>query len=248
MKRHAFLLLGVLFVLWVGCGFGDEISPAENMIQAAALPTRAVGSIAAIGDSITAAFNAAHSEFESCEYRDTPAYNFATNKVRNTTVSIAERAIAYKGDGVAIANFGQDGARMSHGDDQAQAAKTWLMKQATPRLVTVFLGHNDICSGTKDKFTSCESTNRDPVNYCRTSKAYEQQMRQMLDVTIPDSQIPAHPPHQGLATLQLQGRKGHRCTMDFKKLRRPVGCTHGHLPPGWCMSVTEDRLHGRPHR
>ncbi len=192
MKRHAFLLLGVLFVLWVGCGFGDEISPAENMIQAAALPTRAVGSIAAIGDSITAAFNAAHSEFESCEYRDTPAYNFATNKVRNTTVSIAERAIAYKGDGVAIANFGQDGARMSHGDDQAQAAKTWLMKQATPRLVTVFLGHNDICSGTKDKFTSCESTNRDPVNYCRTSsKAYEQQMRQMLDVlvTIPDSQI-----------------------------------------------------------
>jgi hypothetical protein len=182
----------LLLVFWTGCGYVDEGMSMEATTETATFPTKVIGSIAAIGDSITAAFNAAHSEFESCEYRDTPAYNFVTNKIGNTTVSIAERAIAYKGSSVATANFGQDGARMAHGEDQAQAAKTWLMKQATPRLVTVFLGHNDICSGTKDKFTSCESANRDPNNYCRTSVfAYEQQMRQMLDVlvTIPDSQI-----------------------------------------------------------
>jgi len=192
MGKQVFLLSGILFVLWAGFGFGDETSATENLIQGATLPTRVVGSIAAIGDSITAAFNAAYSEFESCKFRDTPAYNFATNKSKNTTFSIAERVMAYKGDIVATANFGQDGARMSHGDDQAKAAKTWLMKQATPHLVIVFLGHNDICSGTKDKFSTCESANRDPNNYCRTSFfAYEQQMRQMLDVliTIPDSQI-----------------------------------------------------------
>lgn len=192
MRRQLSLLLGMLLVCWTSCIYADEGLRIEAISETATFPTKVIGSIAAIGDSITAAFNAAHSEFESCEYRDTPAYNFATNKIGNTTVSIAERAIAYKGSGVATANFGQDGARMSHGDDQAQAAKTWLLKQAAPRLVTVFLGHNDICSGTKDKFTSCESANRDPNNYCRTSTfAYEQQMRQMLDVlvTIPDSQI-----------------------------------------------------------
>jgi lysophospholipase L1-like esterase len=192
MKKHLTILLGALLVCWASYGFADEGPKMVPVTQLATFPTKELGSIAAIGDSITAAFNAAYSEFESCTYRDTPAYSFSTNKSRNTTVSIAERAIAYKGSGIATANFGQDGARMAHGDDQAQAAKTWLMNQATPRLVTVFLGHNDICSGTKDKFTSCDSTNRDPDNYCRPSVfAYEQQMRQMLDVlvTIPESQI-----------------------------------------------------------
>ena len=131
--------------------------------------------------------------FGNCRFTDTPEYNFSTNTTNNTTFSIAERAIAFKGSGVATANFGSDGARMSSGDDQALEAKAWLLNQATPRLITVFLGHNDICSGEKDKILpSCSSANRDPNNYCRTlTSAYEQQMRQMVDVlvTIPDSQI-----------------------------------------------------------
>ena len=184
MRRHGLVLAAVFLACWASCGFA----------QAPSFPTKKIGSIAAIGDSITAAFNAAHSEFESCEYRDTPEYNFSTNKTANTTVSIAERAIAFKGGGVVVANFGQDGARMSHHTyDQALAAKTWLLNQASPRLVTIFLGHNDICSGEKDKFLpSCSSPNRDPNNYCRPSvDAYEREMRRAMDVlvTIPDSQI-----------------------------------------------------------
>ena len=100
---------------------------------------------------------------------------------------------------------------MSHGDDQAQAAKTWALTQAPPRLITVFLGHNDICSGEKDKYhLSCSSANQDPNNYCRTSAFYyEQQMRQMLDVlvTIPDSQIAIIHPDPGITALQLQGKR-----------------------------------------
>jgi hypothetical protein len=193
MSRHWLILLVVLFVCWTKCGYADGASTTEIVTPTASLPTKVLGSIAAIGDSITTAFDAAYSRFDSCRYRDTPEYNFSTNTTRNTTISIAERAITFKGSAVATANFGSDGARMSSGDDQALLAKTWLLNQATPRLITVFLGNNDICSGGRDKYnTSCSSANRDPNNYCRTSAfAYEQQIRQMLDVliTIPDSQI-----------------------------------------------------------
>jgi len=193
MRRHLSMLLGAFIVFWASCGFADEGPTIATVTQAASLPTKVLGSIAAIGDSITQAFNAQYSRFESCRYQDTPEYNFSTNTTGNTTVSIAERAIAFKGSGVATANFGSDGARMSSGDDQALEAKAWLLNQATPRLITVFLGHNDICAGQRDKYQiSCSSANRDPNNYCRTSAfAYEQQVRQMMDVlvTIPDSQI-----------------------------------------------------------
>jgi hypothetical protein len=156
-------------------------------------PTRTLGSVAAIGDSITQAFNAKYSDFGDCRYIDTPEYNFSTSKTVNTTFSIAERATAYKGSTVPTANFAADGARMSSGADQAAAVKTWASGQAAPHLITVFLGHNDLCAGGKDKIQiSCSRADRDPNNYCRTSTFfYELQMRQMLDVlvTIPSSQI-----------------------------------------------------------
>ena len=133
-------------------------------------PTRVLGSIAAIGDSITQAFDAQYSDFVSCRYTDNPEYSFSTNTTSNTTISIAERAIAYKGSGVATANFGSDGAKMSDGLGQAQAAKAWALTQAAPRLITVFLGHNDICGGEADKLQlSCPRASQDPNNYCRTS-------------------------------------------------------------------------------
>ena len=193
MRRYQTMLLGAFLVCWASCGFADEGSTV-GIVPQASLPTKVLGSIAAIGDSITQAFDAQYSDFKDCRFMDTPEYSFATNIITNTTISVAERAIAFKGSGVAIANFGSDGARMSSGDDQAREARTWLLTQATPpNLITVFLGHNDICSGKKDKFQgSCSSANRDPNNYCRTSTfAYEQEMRQMLDVliTIPESQI-----------------------------------------------------------
>ena len=100
MRRYQSMLLGAFLVCWASCGYADEGSTIESVTQAATFPTRVFGSIAAIGDSITQAFNAAYSEFESCQYGDTPEYNFSTNKSTNTTVSIAERAIAFKGSGV----------------------------------------------------------------------------------------------------------------------------------------------------
>lgn len=193
MRRYQSILLGAFLVCWTSCGFAEGGSINEAITQEAIFPTRVLGSIAAIGDSITQAFDAAYSDFGDCRYMDTPEYNFSTNTTANTTNSIAERAIAYRGRWVATANFGSDGARMSAGVDQAQTAKAWALNQAAPRLITVFLGHNDICAGNKDKFQiSCSRADRDPNNYCRTSTFhYEQQMREMLDVlvTIPNSQI-----------------------------------------------------------
>lgn len=132
MRRYQSMLLGAFLVCWASCGYADEGSTIETVTQAASLPTKVLGSVAAIGDSITQAFDAAYSEFESCQFRDTPEHNFSTNTTYNTTVSIAERAIAYKGSGVTTANFGSDGDRMSSGVDQALAAKTWALSQATP--------------------------------------------------------------------------------------------------------------------
>jgi lysophospholipase L1-like esterase len=246
MRRHQLVLAVAFLALCASFGFTDEGPVIEPIIPAATFPTKAFGSIAAIGDSITQAFNAAYSEFESCQYRDTPEYNFSTNKITNTTVSIAERAIAFKGSGVVTANFGSDGARMSSGDDQALEAKTWLLRQAAPRLITVFLGHNDICSGERDKFPGlCSSTNRDPNNYCRTSAfAYEQQMRQMLDVlvTIPDSQIVIiHP----IRVSQLCNFREEKVIDEWYLTRRcgDLWDMSGLLPPifeqdGVCPSLT----------
>ena len=149
MRRYQLMLLGAFLVCWASCGYADEGSTIGTVTQAASLPTKVLGSIAAIGDSITQAFDAKYSAFGNCRFTDTPEYNFSTNTTNNTTFSIAERAIAFKGSMVATANFGSDGARMSSGDDQALEAKAWLLNQATPRLITVFLGHNDICSGEK---------------------------------------------------------------------------------------------------
>ena len=106
MRKHLTILLGAFLVCWASYGFADDGPTIEAVTETAAFPTREMGSIAAIGDSITEAFNAAYSEFESCRYMDNPEYSFSTNTSSNTTVSIAERAIAYKGSGVATANFG----------------------------------------------------------------------------------------------------------------------------------------------
>jgi hypothetical protein len=178
----------VSILVLVSMGYSRAQAPGNSVF-----PTRVLGSIAAIGDSITAAFDGAYSEFESCQFRDNPEYSFSTSIAGNTTYSVAERASAYKGGTVPSANFGSDGARISSGDDQALAAKTWALSQAAPRLITVFLGHNDICRGQRDKFHAvCPRADQDPSNYCRTSTFYyELEMRRMLDVlvTIPDSQI-----------------------------------------------------------
>jgi lysophospholipase L1-like esterase len=152
--------LVVVLICWATCGFADE-APTIDATTRASFPTRVLGSIAAIGDSITQAYDAKYSDFEACRFIDNPEYSFSTNTTSNTTTSVAERAIVYKGGGMATANFGSDGAKMSAGVDQAQAAKTWALAQATPRLITIFLGHNDICGGEKDKHrTSCNKTSQ----------------------------------------------------------------------------------------
>ena len=88
--------------------------------------------------------------------------------------------------------------------------------------------------------------NRDPNNYCRTKTfAYEQQMRQMMDVlvTIPDSQIAIiHP----IRVSQLCNFKEEKVIDEWWLTRRcgDLWEMSGLLPPifeqdGVCPSLTE---------
>lgn len=188
-----FCALGVLLCC-TSCGPLDEEEMEElGIVSQAVFSNKTVGSMGNMGDSISAAFNAKYNDYEDCRYDDTKDYNFATNTSSGGTYSIAERIIAYKGSSIPLKNVGKDGARMTDAPSQAATIKTWALSQATPRVITVFLGHNDICSNTENKTnSSCSRSTADKNNYCRTSySAYEKSVRQMLDVlvTIPSARI-----------------------------------------------------------
>ena len=191
-------LAGAVFV--IGCGLEDpdlEDSDVEtSTTEQAVFASRSVGSLASIGDSLTVAFNAEYGSFDECRYQDTKSYSYASNtSASNGTLSIAERANAQNGTAIPIWNVAQDGANMSDGAAQAVQMKSWALSQPAPRLVTIFLGHNDICGtgGRHNKLnSSCPSAHDDPNNYCRTSSFYyEKQFRAMLDVlvTIPRATV-----------------------------------------------------------
>jgi hypothetical protein len=196
MKVLFYCALFTVLVSGVGCGeLDDEELELESTSQAV-FATKTLGSMAFVGDSITSAFNAEYNSKTSCQYKDTPAYSYASNKVAsNGTLSLAERAIAVKGADIPVYNVGTDGDKMMDGPTRANAAKSWALARPAPRLVTVFLGHNDICGtgGVSSKTnSSCRNSKQDPNNYCRTSNfAFEQDFRKMMDVlvTIPSSQI-----------------------------------------------------------
>jgi lysophospholipase L1-like esterase len=181
----------------VGCGIEDDDELVEvSDTEQAVFSSRSVGSMVAIGDSLTAAFNAQYGSYDECRYTDTKDYSYAANvSANNGTLSIVERASAANATSIPVWNVGEDGAKMKDGDSQALKIKTWALSQPSPRLVTIFLGHNDICGtgGEHNKVnTSCSNSTQNPNNYCRTSAFYyEQQFRQMLDVliTIPNARV-----------------------------------------------------------
>lgn len=159
-------------------------------------PSRTPGCLAAIGDSMTQAFNAN----AACRFDDQPSFSWATNQTAfcgagDKTYSISERASCATGafSIVPTRSFAISGQSMTEGAAQATHAKAWARSQPAPRLVTVLLGHNDICQAGPDNVVdSCSFADKDPNNYCRTTTFdYEKNFRQMLDilVTIPRGQI-----------------------------------------------------------
>jgi len=152
------LFLGVLLCTTCNAGAIEEqrtgVAPAATNL----FPSRAPGCVAAIGDSMTQAFNAN----TSCRFNDQPQYSWATNQtvfcgVNDKTYSISERASCATGPTsiVPTRSFAISGQGMTEGVAQATKAKAWARRQPSPRLVTVLLGHNDICQAGPDKAAHC---------------------------------------------------------------------------------------------
>lgn len=162
-----------------------------------------IRSIDATGDSITRAYNG-QGAFP-CPFADQPAYNWATGETvpRNdycrdigSVFSIAERLECVQGrDLLYVGNHAVSGADMLKDFvNQANGVKAALNGSSLPAMVTVLMGHNDICGGKVWKYLwSCANgSDQDRNNYCRTTpEAYEREFRKGLDVlmTRPNTKI-----------------------------------------------------------
>ena len=196
-------------VLWLGiaigygeAALGEPDEGALGSIDAASFTSRTVSSMVVIGDSMARAYNAGGGEFfeGSCAFADQTKYSWATND-NNGTLCTADPVYSHKerlecanNKNLSAYNAAVSGANMR--DDaykQAVAARNWIVTRAAPRYIAFLLGHNDICQGHRDRFSTCTpSSTKDPNNYCRTKNfAFEKQFRRALDelVQIPDSRI-----------------------------------------------------------
>lgn len=175
----------------------------------AALPAAAqtcspydIRNIDATGDSITKAFNG-QGAFP-CPFADQPQYNWATSDTHGTNYcsgggsvySVAERLECLQGrDLLYEGNHAVSGADMLKDFvNQANGVRASLDGSSLPSMVTVLMGHNDICGGKVWKYLwSCSAGgDQDRDNYCRTTPAaYERQFRKGLDVlmTRPNTKI-----------------------------------------------------------
>lgn len=179
-----------------GCGVGtvDEEGAQSGAANQDLFSTRIVGSVTVVGDSVTRAFNAN----DGCNFSDQPNLSWATNETAwcgsgDADISVAERASCAAGYTLPAANFAVSGQSMTEARAQATNARNWALGQASPRVVMMLLGHNDICQANVNKYPgACGSADKDPNNYCRTTNfAYEKNFRQALDVlvTIPNAFI-----------------------------------------------------------
>lgn len=158
----------------------------------------------AAGDSITKAFNAQSAAV--CPNDDQEFLNWSTSDTHGTdfcsagsdgVFSQAEQLECRKGTNIIRAepNDAESGAQMLKDFvQQATKIKTFLSAQPSPRYVTVWLGHNDVCAGTVEKTRSgCDRGNdQDPNNHCRTTPtAFEREFRKGLDllITVPDLKV-----------------------------------------------------------
>ncbi|MGH8613472.1 MAG: SGNH/GDSL hydrolase family protein [Gammaproteobacteria bacterium] len=251
-------------VLWlaiaIGCGeaaLGEPGEGALGSIDAASFTSRTVSSMAVIGDSITRAYNAGGGEFfqGGCAFADQTSYSWATNDnngtlcTADTVYSHKERLECANNKNLSAYNVAVSGANMR--DDaykQTVAARNWIVTRAAPRYIAFLLGHNDICQGHRDKYSSCtQSSTKDPNNYCRTTNfAFEKQFRRALDVLvrIPDSRIGVAIP---VRVSQLCNHRGKNVDFGFIDFScqdvwdtAQAEIADVFEGPGICESVTSD--------
>lgn len=200
------------------------IEACAGLFQAASLNSRTVKSMAVIGDSMTRAFNAGNGNFfrGNCAFADDLQYSWATNDnnatrcMADTVYSLKERLECANKFDLAAINAAKSGANMARDIyNQAVTARDWIIKQPAPRHIAILMGHNDICQATEEKTTTCNNTQKDPNNYCRTTDfTFEKEFRRALDVLvrIPDSRIGVAIP---VRVSQLCNHKGKNVACGF---------------------------------
>jgi lysophospholipase L1-like esterase len=230
--------------------------------------TTEVRSLAAAGDSITKGFNAHRTVVADtelfCPNADQEEYGWATSDTNGTdfcsagdegVFSLTERLECRADANVRSRrrNQARSGARMlTHFVGQAQTIRAYLCARSGPRLATVFLGHNDVCSGKVDKEPGCEhGPDEDPDDYCRTTPAaFEREFRKGLDVlvTLPDTRIAVASlvrvsqlcNHRSKRQCQtIPGGPCHELWEAVARLGDTFGAVFG-LEGGICGSLTKD--------
>lgn len=178
-------------------GPGRVSNICSGLLQPASFKSRNIRSMAVMGDSMTRAFNASDGNFFkfNCPFADVFEYNWATNDntasrcIADTVYSLKERLECANDRELAAINVAKSGANMRQDIyHQAVEARNWIINRAAPRHIAILMGHNDICQGTQQKETICDSNQKDPKNYCRTKYfTFEKEFRRALDVLV---QIP----------------------------------------------------------
>ncbi len=214
-----------------------------------------IASIDAIGDSISKAVNAGGAG--ECTNIDQERFNWATSITPDSTFcsdggdgvySQAERIECRQGAMIVNAdpNSAESGAEMLKdfaAQAQESAALFGMEPPATPRYVTVEMGHNDICSGTIERIQAeCErGSDQDPMNHCRTTEAaFERGFRKGLDVliTIPELKVGIAAP---VRVTQLCNHKAKtNCSLVGGSCESLWERFAGIRSTGICGSITDD--------
>lgn len=219
--RKLVILFGIIPVFLIACGggggggggggsdsvCGDDVCDTDEFCYTCVQDCGAcpeIKSMDASGDSITKAFDA---DDDACVYDDQEGLNWATGDTHgidycdygpDNVLSHAEMLECINGADISLPaeNSAESGAKMrTDFVDQATSINAFLSTAPAPRYTTVFLGHNDICSGDIDKISGdlCGgNTDKNPNDYCRTTAAaFEREFRKGLDIliTVPDLTI-----------------------------------------------------------
>ena len=207
-----------------------------------------VESMDAAGDSISKAVNADEGD---CGTADQEWLNWATSDTHGAdycgdggdgVYSHAEMIECFMGHDIDISfpNSAQSGALMLLDFvNQAVSIEAFLSTAPAPRYATVFLGHNDVCSGTIDKISGDQcngNIDRNPNDYCRTTaEAFEREFRKGLDILIeiPDARI-------GIASLVRVSQLCNHENMQSCYIIIPLPCSTIWGLGDICSSLTSD--------
>jgi len=239
----------------LGAGFVAAVGALAlvGLVATAARSAPFSESISVTGDSISRGFNA---NTGSCNYGDNPGRAWATGRDHGTnwcqaggdgTFTHAERLECAKGAQVSIFNDSMSGGTMlSDFRSQSSSIRQNLSGAAGPRYVTVLMGHNDACTNTVDRTGNSCGGDRDPNNYCRTTKAaFEREFRAGLDhlIRIPSARILvlATIRISQLCNLSSKNSCGLGLGISCNSLWRTLGAVNGVFGTnGVCLSLTDD--------